>query len=249
MTTFNNYDQSETGLNIELSVFMDTDQNQRDFNDSFKILQRGGYRSHTVALWINYGNFSDEFSFSDPSNYNFTKKDLIAAMKKAGFWDQEMAKYKGYDLYKSTKKELQEFATECCYDSSEFAEFLKDNFTENYVTIVTRGHCQGDCVEVIISKNSIDQLEKDCKKPFSEMLINIENDIDNLFWNSPVWARLEVNEKEFYLDELLSDVYAYDKDQIIDKFKNTYAKDFNEKDFKIVVDFLADNLPEYPDYQ
>jgi hypothetical protein len=242
-----NFDQSSTGLNIELSIFKDTDQSGRDFKECVNIIQQCGYRQYTIAAYTDFGNIDPDFDFNDPSNYDFTKKDLIAAMKKVNIWDQETAKYKGYDLYKATKQELIDFAKEE-YNYSDFAEFL-ENFTPNFIKISTRGNCQGDFAEVIFSKKVIAYLEKECNKPFSELLPALETTIDNLFWDSPIYARLTVNGEEYYLDGLLPDLYDYDRDLIADRFIKVYGCLFSSENLKIIVDFLSDNLPEYPDYQ
>jgi hypothetical protein len=250
MATTNNFDSASCGLNLELSIFKDTDQSQRLFSESFKVLQHSGYRTNTIAVYTDCGNFSDEFSFSDSNEYSFTKADLVQAMKKAGFWDQETARYKGYNLYRDNKALLLEFAEEQCGGSSDFADFLQENFTAKYETIVTRGCCQGDYAEVIIPSKTILELEKQCGKAFSAIESGWLSDyIDNLFWDSPVWARLEVNDQELYLDELIGDLYNYDKDQLLVKFIEVYSKDYSEEQFKIIVDFLTSNLPEYPNYQ
>ncbi len=251
----NNFDQSSTGLNIELSIFRDTDQSRHDFEECFNIIQSESYRRHTIAVYTDFGNIDPDFDFEDPANYDFTKKELVAAMKKASIWDQETARYKGYDLYKATKQELIEFAKEE-YNYSDFAEFL-ENFTPNFVTIKTCGYSQGDYAEVIFSKKVIDYLEKSCLKSFDELLPSLETTVDHLFWDSPIYARLTVNDDEYYLDELLPDLYEYDKDKLIkqfeivqtDLFYKTDVDNFKSLDeLKIVVDFLSDNLPECPEY-
>lgn len=250
MTTLNNFDYASSGLNLELTIFKDTDQSQRLFAESFKVIQHAGYRTNTVAVYTDCGNFSDEFSFSDSNEYSFTKAELIAAMKKSGIWDQETARYKGYNLYKDSKALLLEFAEEQCGGSADFADFLQENFTAKYETIVTRGYCQGDYAEVIIPSKTIAELEMQCGKPLQSITDSWLSDyIDNLFWDAPVWARLEVNNEEVYLDELIEDVYNYDKDRLLEKFKTTYNLEYSETEFNLIVEFLTENLPDYPDYQ
>lgn len=250
MATTNNFDSASCGLNLELSIFKDTDQSQCLFSESFKILQHSGYGTNTIAIYTDCGNFSDDFSFSNSNEYIFTKADLVQAMKKSGLWDQETARYKGYNLYKDSKALLIEFAEEQCGGSLDFADFLQENFTAKYETIVTRGYCQGDYAEVIIPSKTVLELEKQCGKTFTDIESEWLSDyIDNLFWDSPVWARLEVNDQELYLDELIEDSYNYDKSQLLTKFNEVYNKDYSEEQFKIIADFLNTNLPEYPEYQ
>jgi len=238
----NNFDQSATGLNIELSVFRDTDLSQRDFDESFTRLDDG------VFLFTEFGNVSDNFSFSDVSNYQFTVKELRQAIKKD--YDTELSQhYFSKSFSKLTKAELIEFLDCLSYDSSEVAEFLQDNFTPLYDTLATRGHCQGDYAEVIITPAYKAYLADNGQSWNDEQERKTSDLIDRLFWDAPIYARMEIGDTEYYLDELLTDCYEYGKDQIMLDFQRVYAKEFSEDQLIIVMEFLADNLPEYPDYQ
>ena len=238
----NNFDQSASGLNIELSVFRDTDLSQRDFDESFTRLNDG------VFLFTEFGNVSDDFSFSDASNYQFTVKELRQAIKKD--YDTELSQhYFSKPFSKLTKAELIEFLDCLTYDGSEIAEFLQDNFTPLYDKIVTRGYSQGDYAEVIITPAYKAYLAENGQEWDSEQERKISDLIDHLFWDAPIYARMEIGDNEYYLDELLADCYEYDKDQLMADFKRVYAKEFSDSQLVIVMEFLADNLPDYPDYQ
>ena len=238
----NNFDQSATGLNIELSIFRDTDRSQMEFDESFTRLDDG------LFLFTEFGNVSDNFSFSDASNYQFTVKELRQAIKKD--YDTELSQhYFSKPFSKLTKAELIEFLDCLTYDGSEIAEFLQDNFTPLYDKIVTRGHSQGDYAQVIITPAYKAYLASNGKQWDSEQERKISDLIDHLFWDAPIYARMEIGDNEYYLDELLADPYEYDKDQLMIDFKRVYAKEFSDSQLFIVMEFLADNLPDYPDYQ
>jgi hypothetical protein len=239
----NNFDSSSSGLNIELSIFRDTDRSQLEFDESFTRLEDG------LFVFTEFGNVSDNFSFSDASNYRFTVKELRQAIKKD--YDTELSQhYFSKPFSKLTKVELLEFLDCLSYDSSEVAEFFQTNFTSLYDTLATRGHCQRDYAEVIISpayKAHLADNGQSWGNP--EVKTSIKTEIGHLFWDAPIHAMLFIGENEFYLHELLAYCYEYDKDHLMLDFERVYSKEFSEDQLAIVMEFLADNLPEYPDYQ
>lgn len=242
----NNFDQSSSGVNLELIVNWDCDRSQADFKECFHVLQHSGYRTHSILEYLDFGNIDKSFDFKDLSNYDFTKKELIAALKIGGYWDQSTAKNKGYDLYKATKQELCDYLIEASYYDN-LAEFLADNFKPNYKTITSRGYCQGDYSEIIFSKNAIDWLEKETNKTFADLKNDLQIEVDHLLWDAPLYARLTINDDhDIYLDELVNDLYSYDKDNLLLKFKNIYCE--NLENFDIIYQFLADNLPDQPTF-
>lgn len=246
----NNFDQSSTGLNIELSFFKDIDQSARDFEECFNIIQQSSYGDHTIAEYTDFGNIRAEFSFSDLSEYGFTMKGCKAVLLENNSVEElnDTAKKIAGKTFKALNKtEIAEFLNEYFYYSSDLGNWLQKNFTPLFTKLVTRGHCQGDYAEVIFSRKFKEYWKKETNKDFS--VDSFSDLVDNLFWNSPIYGRLSVNEKEYYLDELLSDRYDYDKDQLIADFVKTYGSDFSADNLQIVVDFLTDNLPDYPDYQ
>lgn len=245
-----NFDQSSCGMDIELSISRDTDRAGMDFSECFEIIQQGHFSRITIAEYIEFGNFKGGFFFSDPTEYQFTKKELIAALlKHAPIEDLNYDAKRWYNktLKSMTKPELIEFAKEWNSDPFTFAEFMQENFTSLYTEYETRGYSQGDYAQVIFSNKFKQYWKKETNKDFT--LSDFEGMIDNLFWNAPIYARIEIDGEEYYLDELLQDQYEYDKDKMIADFIRVYGEKFNADNLQIVVDFLTDNLPEYPDYQ
>lgn len=246
----NNFDQSSTGLNIELSFFKDIDQSARDFEESFNIIQQDSYRSHTIAEYTDFGNIRSEFSFTNLSEYDFTVKGCKEALLKinpVSELNDTAKKIAGKTFKALNKTEIAEFLNDYFYYSSDLSAWLQNNFTPLFTKLVTRGNCQGDYAEVIFSHKFKEYWKKETKKDFS--VDSFSDLVDNLFWNAPIYGRLVINDKEYYLDELLSDRYDYDKDQLVADFVKTYCSDFSSDNLQIIVDFLNDNLPEYPEYQ
>ena len=106
---------------------------------------------------------------------------------------------------------------------------------EKCTVITTKGYCQGDSAEVIIPTKL---LEKCWGGKFN--IENMQEEIDHLFWDAPVYARLEIEEEEIYLDEYLQDRYFWDKDYVIEQLTKKYSQE--------VMQEIENILPEYLDY-
>jgi hypothetical protein len=242
----NNFDQSGTGLNLELMAFRDTDRSRCDFEESFTRI------NDDLFVFTEFGNVSDDFSLSDFNQYKFTVKQLREAIKEHYHLDalDYANNYYEKSFYKLTKAELIEFVENMVYDSSEIAEFLQDNFDPLYNKIITRGYCQGDYAEVIITptyKAWLLSNGQDYEK--TQVKASIEKMVNHLFWDAPIYARLEINDNEFYLDEFSKDCYVWDKDQTIADFlQSGQLDDYSEDQKKQIAEFLQDNLPDYLDY-
>lgn len=240
----NNFNQSSCGLNLELSCFRDNEISRLYFDESFTRVKDD--------LWIytEYGNVSDDFSLSDAVNYQFTVKEFKQAFAKS--YDTELSQYYiGKPFSRLTKSELIELLECQTYDSDEIAEFYQDNFKPLFNIVKTRGYCQGDYAEVIITP-AYKKYLADNGKGYDTVAAKVSDNIDRLFWDAPIYCRLSVNddELEFYLDEYLADVYDWDKDKLIASF-TTKDKTFltlPDNQQKLIAEFLADNLPDYPDY-
>ena len=85
-----------------------------------------------------------------------------------------------------------------------------------------------------------------------------EDYLMQVFFDCPISARLEIYQieccefmqdseeeliEEIYLDEYLTSIYEYDKDTLIANFEKKYQGEYKAK----IVEFLRDNLPDYPD--
>lgn len=243
----NNFDQSSSGLNLELSVFWDLDQARWLFDENFQRIEKSD-----MLEYIEYGNINQSFDLGSWDNFTFTKKDIIEALKKdsqAEFLNDESKRLFDKPLQRLTKSELTEFCDNWLYYKADIYTFQSENLKPNYYKICSRGHCQGDYCEIILTKKYIDYITKECNKPFGKLLPSLQKEINHLLWDQPIYGRLLVNDNEYYLDELCEDLYTYDKDRLIAQFTKVYNNEFSKDDLKIIVDFLDENLPEYPDHR
>lgn len=251
MTTTNNFDQSSNGLNIELSCFRDTHLSQHYFDENFKVLQYSSYYENSILV---FGTCFDEglkyFDLASLENYNIkaTTKKAIINSNMIDIDDLKDNAKHYYDKHYTalTKDELIECITEYCLYNDDVQEFLESTFISTFAVIDSIGYSQGDYSKVYIPNSVIEFYEGQTVETISDYL---SDHIDNLIWNAPVYCKLFVNGDEIYLDELMYSEYDYDKDTLISKLKESdLLSDLSEANRVYVLEWLDDNLPEYPDY-
>lgn len=252
-----NFDQSSTGVNLELLCFYDADRATRDFEEAFHVLQSSGYRQNSILVFNGFGDQDvSDFSFTDLGNYDIEKVSVKEIFKAyiTDHWGK-CTSLIGFEEIKSTYEnlgidntslknldqfELLEFIETAFYCDQSYREFLESNFDKNYLIFRSVGYCQGDYSEIVVPKKVVDSVE-DFEKAFSD------STFDNLLWNQPLYCRLgieiEGNEEEFYFDEYIKDQYSYDESEILEIFENHYEGVHKE----YIKGWLEDNLPTYPD--
>ena len=255
----NNYDQSSSGINLELNCFYDSDQARRDFEEAFHVLQYSGYRQHSILVFTGFGEFDvSDFSFSDLENYNqkgITVKQLRAFCRDTlGLMWSDYAKLRKAELFELIESEL--------YDSQSYQEFLQEYLSPNYLEYDTRGYCQGDYSEIIVPKKVLDNYinDKDSSiKTIDQFTETFQETFNRLCWDQPIYARLTVlegsdREIELYLDEGLTDLYEWDKDQVMVYAKEQMKKFFDqalvtEKEKEYTLSWLEDSLSDTIDHR
>lgn len=253
MTMINNFDKSSSGINLELVANYDQHHSQHLFDESFKnvwynsgSLINGRYYNVDLYLWTNYGNFSDTFDLDDLNNYSFAKTQLIEMLTIYSLEDaQDLSKdlfNKGFS--KLDKAELIELA-ESMIDYNDKINLYTEHLHLKAFIVDTRGYSQGDYAEIIIPFESLDQLGVNYKDKDFNIDQWVGNDFDHLFWDSPAYIRLTVNdEDEIDLTEWLECEYTYDKNDLLASLKESLEHE--QKD--LIIAFLSDNLPTTLDY-
>ncbi len=220
----NNYDQSSTGDNINLSVSYDSDLAQMYFQDfvdgadgtPVERLQIG--RDSTVFL---VGNSS--LPFYTKTALNLMKKTALIEL------DQIYEILCPYDYADTSRAEL--IAELKGVSIKRHYEYLLANYTwrefdaacpnEHYIS---RGYSQGDAIYIVNLNNG------GC--------FNKKN-IDHILWDLPISIYLTVNGDDELGNELLDDCYNYDKDAITEKVKKL---DISEN----AKTWIVENLPNDP---
>ena len=226
-----------TMLKFELNAYYDTDLSSVYFND-FKNENNVILDSHHCIIFNN-----------GSKNELYFKKSKLAKMKKEQL--QELAENLGviYCGEELTKVELIEKLF--FLDNEAFYTKALENNCLPPEDFTILGYSQGDFVQVYQVGGS----------EYSQDYLT------NLFFNCPIYAVLRVYEieqgvflhdtkeeeiTEFYLDELLANIYEYDKNEILVNFKIHRVdafKDINEKykidlekEIKKLVNLLTDKF-------
>lgn len=110
----------------------------------------------------------------------------------------------------------------------DFGNYNAEDVLQDNITITTTGYSQGDWAKVYIPK----ELENNPR---------IQSTIDHLFWDSPVYGIIKINDEEIYVDELLSNVYEWNKEEVLSKLKSQVS----EKTYE----YLKNNLPTNLEYR
>ena len=249
----NNFDKSSSGVNLELNISFDLDRSQREFNESFVILNTG------ELVFNQYGNFDfSDFSLTDLDNY-----DLSGCTVKSIFKDyynfkyptnidndlkatdytcvKELIMYLDISFNDLDVNGLLEAIETDLYCDNDFAKFLSDNYSKNYVTLVSRGYSQGDYKEIIIPVKVIKDFGGKTADQVGELL---QTTIGHMLQDSPLYAILEIDNEEFYIDEHLKDEYQYDQDEI----KEILSKHLEHEQKAYIIKWVADNMPSDPAY-
>jgi hypothetical protein len=250
----NNFDASTSGVNLELNVSYDSDLSQMWFDESLTNIYRGGIsllneNYHGIDVWTytNYRNLSCDFNLDDLENYNIksvANKQLLNYLRVTYYESSDGLKedtlhYFNKYPYQLNKGELLELA-ENILDSEDYINFLIENCKPLYVVVSSRGYSQGDYVEVVIPFAYWEG-----KAPTGDQLQSMQTEIDNLFWNAPIRARLTIdNDSEFMFDEFMKDVYNYDQSELL-KIAVDYITHDNKQ---MIIDWLQVNLPDHPSY-
>ena len=108
---------------------------------------------------------------------------------------------------------------------------------DNFKFYITSGYSQGEYAQWCIHNSDLKEFKDGCEL--------LKSYVDHLFWDSIVTYRLIVNDTEYYIDEYVKDEYKYDENETYNICKKLF-KDHEKKDY--ILSFIAENLPEYLEY-
>ena len=240
----NNFDSSTSGVNLELSVCWDNDLSRMYFDENFQRLDNDTF------LFIDSGNFSDDFDFTDLDNYDLksiTNKNLLANIRCSFYGDSDDLKDDSLVYFNKYPKQLNKSELIELVENAfpyDYKEFLTDNFKPNFESLTVTGVCQGDQATVIFTYEDMKEYNFENREKFIDMM---QEYFENIFYNAPLYCRLTIdnNIDDFYLDDFQKDQYSYDKEEILEHAKKNIKHDKKA----VIIEFLNDNLPEYPDYE
>ena len=214
----NNFDTSSNGVNIEFNGCWDSDIAQMQFDDNFEILS-SGYRQTPLYLFGGVGVESIKYKVNKHKLMEAYHREHSLGSKEDLL--EDFTHYSGdYISYASLEDVIDFIRHELSVH--EFYEFMQTY--GNYFIVACVGYCQGDYVEVIV----LDGYD-----------ITTES-LENLLFSQPIYARLVVNDDEYYIDEQLKDCYTWDKEEVLEVIRRILP-DSDKKDY--VLSWCEDNIP------
>lgn len=232
-TTFNNYDTSKTGTDIDLSVFCDTQLSRDYFEENFSVIQHSGYQKTACYFYTDCGQVEKPDSLSDCYDFSeCTKKDFRAFC--IDYCEQSPRDTIEEKFYRF--ETWQDFAKEILNSDIGIYEACRDGFPtiknakERFYVVGVSGYSQGDYALILCKEN---EYLSDTRKAQSLFT--------NLLYDCPICCRLTVNNEEYFLDHDMRSSYEYDTEEIL-----TIAKKQGVP--APAIEFLEENLPENPEY-
>ena len=211
----NNFDMSSTGVNLELIANKDVFISGQNFEDEIAEIKAGLY---CYYYYLENGLKALSFNRIDVYKIAFNGWNKREFIEHWQYW---------FDTSKTIDwDDLIRFLDDQFYHR-EFIEKLDALLPKGWTIKTARGYCQGDSNEVI------------CKTDSNDI-----KDYENIFYDAPCYIRLDIDGDEYYLDEHLSDIYEYNKDQVI----NGFISNYNGLHKDNVIQFLSDNLPDILEY-
>lgn len=207
MTTKNNFDNSSTGTNIEFAGYFDCYQSQTDFTDSIETIQHSSYSKTSIQFYNPHGQIEKDLDIKVKA----LKTDLYKFVEKYCRDDIDRTWLKS-DLNEIVIDFLTDELLTYKYDLDELSSDFDDieiSFVNDIDILTTRGYSQGDYALVLVDRTQLTKL-------WGKYTDNVQECIDHLFWDAPVWARLTINEDEYhYNDEGDLKQFEWQRDEFI----------------------------------
>jgi len=226
----NNYNCNSEFEDIELNISYDYDLGQWEYRENFTCISNK-YRQATVLLFADYGNVSEDVSsvsdcydFSGCSYRDYRRACLELCQ---GLTTRETIseKRRFSDSWKmfffQTLEEQTDIYT-CCRDGFPSV----NNATILYDVIYVTGYSQGDSAYILV--------------PEKCMFDGIEDYLQHLVFDAPIYARVTIDDKETDLLELAGlDLYEWDRDKVAEAVEQMAISEQAQA-------WIIENLPEYP---
>ena len=219
----NNFDQSSTGVNIEFIHFFDTSMAYDYFKTDIERIKNNIYM-YIGGGEYNKNSYLPTIKRPDDKKLELLQKQLI---KEDGDRYDDLALD---DVWEQFLDDLYEYDWIDPKDESEFYVILEKygiEYTLNHSIIYSYGYSQGDIAIVVVPYG------KDNDKGFRDY-------IGHLFWDTPYYGVLNVNNKEYYLCDYLEDCYDISEDDVVDVLRKI-GEELSEKEREVLETFIENN--------
>lgn len=231
-----NYNQSSTGTNFELFCFADSDDSRFEFEAAFEILEHESYRKTTLAFYTGPECRKAPASLADCYDLaNVTEKQARAfcIADRPSHWTirntiedkrNNALTWRDYLPDQINERSIYEAARDG-FPTIPGAVLLFD-------VLSVQGYSQGDYALVLYAA--------------SDKFNGMQKYFCNLFYDCPIYCRLEIDGNEIDLMETAPDVYEYDPENIIERFEAEANPKTPEEAHTtaLAIEFLRENLPK-----
>lgn len=234
----NNFDTSTSGVNLELYCHRDIFLSESDREDSMVRvgdygLENPNFGNLPLFSLVNGGAFKT-IQPSDITNYKFKKSDLFDATVDLFYGTATIgalaAEWHNKPKSRVTIADLVEYI-ENDFSESERAVFFYENLTPKFDVVSVCGYSQGDYCEVIVPEGASANYDT----------------LQNLIYGTIALCKIVIDGEEYYLDEGLSNLYDYDKNEIVE-YAAEVLKEFEDEKRMYILQWLEENLTDDPPY-
>lgn len=197
----NNFDTSSTGVGIELHCEYDCGAARGRFEEGIAVLQPESYHKHCIAFYTAYGEIDAEIEYKVKG----LKSNMVKYLNTEVYavWDMQ-------DYVSDMRQEIIDRIEE--YDKYNLENYnidlakynLEICFKNDLRFIEIRGYSQGDYAKVICDFTQIESVWG--TKPDEDYF---KKELVHLFYDQPVYARFDIEGKEYSYYEYLDDEYAW----------------------------------------
>lgn len=233
----NNFDCNSRGLAIELFIQYDTDQSQQMFDENFTHIKDDIYWYNTWDCIISPDSFSDLYKITEPD-----KETSYEILINNFNYDLECLKEDDWDKDKIWEEVINNYSFP--EDLDDFNNMINGyNITHKslYEIVYSRGYCQSDYSEILISTKLRETygLSDDV-----DLVDNVKEDIDHFLWDSPLYCRVTINDKEYYSETFDGSYEYFNRDIFIKEILEEYKDDGLDMDLlKEELEILVPNEP------
>ena len=241
----NNFAELKVEGKVELRVFYDNELGSMYYRENFERLSHedflfytGGadteYFGENLRDYINLDNLTNEQLLEDVQLINGDVDELD------NVWEGDAKEYLLFLLKEYNQVDWDELGILRGHgtNGTNLPKNCARNLWAKYGYIVSCGHCQGDSKVVIYPK----ALAEIWGIELENLESMIQNSVDHLLWDTPIYARAEIDGVEIYLDEFLESSYEWNVEKVkagLEKMENIPENAKN---------WLIANLPKNPDH-
>ena len=220
----NNYNTSTTGVDIELTVFRDLVAARLAFEDNFDLISDGLFWFGTQAMPERVTDCLDLAGVTERE-----ARRWVVSRQLSGKWTtaRDIVQERR-DFYDSWLEYAEDVMADISID-----DCVPDDFpclgVERFTSVGVSSQCQSDYGVVLFDPSE-----------FTEDFNPVQT-FEQLLYDAPIYARVNVDGEDFYLDEDMKNVYAWDREEVTEIIQGWDIPDKAKA-------WIVSKLPEYPKY-